>query len=122
LLIDENAMTLLLLNLLENAMKYGRGDITVYLTSVGRHLRLVVGDQGPGVPREEQRKIFERFYRSQSARRTNVRGSGIGLSLVKHIAEAHGGMVTLDSEPGRGAAFLVDVPIVVAVPEPRGVV
>jgi two-component system phosphate regulon sensor histidine kinase PhoR len=109
--IDENAMTLLLLNLLENAVKYGRGEIAVYLTRVGNHLRLVVGDQGPGLPFEEHRKIFERFYRTQEARRTNVRGSGIGLSLVKHIAEAHGGTVQVDSEPGRGAAFLVDLPL-----------
>jgi two-component system phosphate regulon sensor histidine kinase PhoR len=114
--IDENAMTLLLLNLLENAVKYGKGEITVYLTRVGNHLRLVVGDQGPGIPAEEQRKVFERFYRTQAARRTSVRGSGIGLSLVKHIAEAHGGTVQIDSESGRGAAFLVDLPIAPAVP------
>lgn len=111
-LIDENAMTLLLLNLLENAVKYGKGEIAVYLTRVGNDLRLVVGDQGPGIPVDEQRKIFERFYRTRDARGTNVRGSGIGLALVKHIAEAHQGRVTVESEPGRGAAFIVDLPMV----------
>jgi two-component system phosphate regulon sensor histidine kinase PhoR len=110
-LLDENAMTLLLLNLLENAVKYGKGEIAVYLTRVGNDLRLVVGDQGPGIPLDEQRKIFERFYRTRSARGTNVRGSGIGLALVKHIAEAHHGRVTVESEPGRGAAFIVDIPL-----------
>jgi signal transduction histidine kinase len=111
-LIDENAMTLLLLNLLENALKYGRGEIAVYLTRQGSRLRLVVGDQGPGIPAEEHRRIFDRFYRTRQARGTNVRGSGIGLSLVKHIAEAHGGSVSVDSEPGKGAAFIVDIPLV----------
>lgn len=111
-MLDENAMTLLLLNLLENAVKYGRGEIAVYLTRQGNRLRLVVGDQGPGIPAEEHRRIFERFYRTRQARGTNVRGSGIGLSLVKHIAEAHGGSVTVDSELGRGAAFIVDIPLV----------
>jgi two-component system, OmpR family, phosphate regulon sensor histidine kinase PhoR len=110
-LIDENAMTLLLLNLLENAVKYGRGEIGVYLTRAGDRLRLVVGDQGPGIPKDEQKRIFDRFYRTREARGTNVRGSGIGLSLVKHIAEAHGGTVTVESEPGRGAAFIVDLPL-----------
>lgn len=111
-LIDENAMTLLLLNLLENAVKYGRGEVAVYLTRQGNQLRLVVGDQGPGIPYEEHKRIFDRFYRTRQARGTNVRGSGIGLSLVKHIAEAHGGTVTVDSEPGKGAAFIVDIPLV----------
>jgi two-component system, OmpR family, phosphate regulon sensor histidine kinase PhoR len=111
-LIDENAMTLLLLNLLENAVKYGRGEIAVYLTRVGSSLRLVVGDQGPGIPSDEQVRIFDRFYRTRQARQTNARGSGIGLSLVKHIAEAHGGTVKVESEPGEGAAFIVDLPLV----------
>jgi two-component system phosphate regulon sensor histidine kinase PhoR len=114
-MLDENAMTLLLLNLLENAVKYGRGEIAVYLTRQGNRLRLVVGDQGPGIPPEEHRRIFDRFYRTRQARGTNVRGSGIGLSLVKHIAEAHGGTVIVDSELGHGAAFIVDIPLV----EPR---
>jgi two-component system phosphate regulon sensor histidine kinase PhoR len=109
--LDENAMTLLLLNLLENAVKYGKGEIAVYLTRVGDLLRLVVGDQGPGIPRDEQKRIFDRFYRTRQARGTNVRGSGIGLALVKHIAEAHGGRVTVESEPGKGAAFIVDLPL-----------
>jgi two-component system phosphate regulon sensor histidine kinase PhoR len=111
-MLDENAMTLLLLNLLENAVKYGKGEIAVYLTRQGNTLRLVVGDQGPGIPTEEHKRIFDRFYRTRQARGTNVRGSGIGLSLVKHIAEAHGGFVTVDSEPGKGAAFIVDIPLV----------
>jgi two-component system phosphate regulon sensor histidine kinase PhoR len=111
-LIDENAMTILLLNLLENAVKYGRGEIAVYLTRQGRVVRLVVADQGPGIPYDEQKKIFARFYRTRDARGTNVRGSGIGLSLVKHIAEAHGGSVTVESELGRGAAFIVELPLV----------
>jgi two-component system phosphate regulon sensor histidine kinase PhoR len=111
-LIDESAMTLLLLNLLENAVKYGKGEIAVYLTRVGNSLRLVVGDQGPGIPQDEQKRIFDRFYRTRQARGTNVRGSGIGLSLVKHIAEAHGGQVIVDSAPGHGAAFIVDLPLV----------
>jgi two-component system phosphate regulon sensor histidine kinase PhoR len=111
-LIDGNAMTLLLLNLLENAVKYGQGEISVYLGLVGGRLRLVVGDQGPGIPKEEQKRIFDRFYRAPATRSTSVRGSGIGLALVKHIAEAHGGAVTVDSEPGRGAAFIVDLPLV----------
>jgi two-component system phosphate regulon sensor histidine kinase PhoR len=111
-MLDENAMTLLLLNLLENAVKYGKGEIAVYLTQKGNMLRLVVGDQGPGIAPDEHRRIFERFYRTREARGTNVRGSGIGLSLVKHIAEAHGGTVSVDSELGKGAAFIVDIPLV----------
>ena len=97
--------------MLENAVKYGKGEIAVYLTRVGNDLRLVVGDQGPGIPRDEQKKIFERFYRTR-ARVTNVRGSGIGLALVNHIVEAHHGRVTVESEPGKGAAFIIDVPMI----------
>ncbi len=110
-LLDENAMTLLLINLLENAVKYGKGEILVYLTRVSSSLRLVVSDQGPGIPHDEQKRIFERFYRTRQARGMSVRGAGIGLSLVKHIAEAHGGTVSVESEPGQGAAFIVDVPL-----------
>lgn len=111
---DHSAMTLLLLNLVENALKYGAqngGEIRVALRREGLRLVLIVADEGPGIPHEEQRKVFDRFYRGESAGRTGSRGSGIGLSLVKHIAEAHGGSVKLQSELGKGAVFEVSIPI-----------
>lgn len=114
-LLDENAMTLVLLNLVDNALKYG-GDspITVRLRTErkGTELHLSVIDRGPGIAWDEQRKIFERFYRARSVRKKNVRGSGIGLALVRHISEAHGGRVTVESAPSQGATFTVIIPVV----------
>jgi two-component system phosphate regulon sensor histidine kinase PhoR len=100
---DENAMTLVILNLVDNALKYGAdgGAVEVALDRAPGGVVLAVRDFGPGIPREEQVRIFDRFYRAQNARDRNVRGSGIGLSLVRHIAEAHGGRVTVES-PVRG--------------------
>ena len=105
-LIDENAMTLVLLNLLDNAVKYGgdRPEIGVTLRCQAQEeaLRLEVSDRGPGIPRDEQRRIFDRFYRARAARTRNTRGSGIGLSLVKHIAESHGGGSRWTARSGGG--------------------
>ncbi len=117
--LDEDAMTLLLFNLVENALKYGvdasgGGEVTVALRhdAAARQLLLRVADHGPGIPKEEQGRIFERFYRTKAARSgSSVRGSGIGLSLVKHIAEAHGGRVRVESELGKGSAFEVTLPV-----------
>jgi len=113
-MLDENAMTLLLLNLLENAFKYGAvegGEIRVSLGQVEGRLKLRVADQGGGIPREEISRIFDRFYRAKAVRSQTARGSGIGLSLVKHIAEAHGGRVHVESALGKGATFEVTIPI-----------
>lgn len=120
-LFDESAMTLVLLNLLDNAVKYGgeRGQVTVGLRAETGRVKLWVGDRGPGIALDEQRRIFDRFYRSPSARSQNARGSGIGLALVKHIAEAHGGKVAVDSEPGKGATFTVTIPLAAPDPRPR---
>jgi two-component system phosphate regulon sensor histidine kinase PhoR len=109
---DEDAMTLVLLNLVDNAVKYAGegGEVSVRLSRVPGGVALAVRDRGPGISREEQQRIFERFYRATDARARNVRGSGIGLSLVKHIAEAHGGRVDVASAPGQGATFTVFVP------------
>ncbi|HVR62334.1 MAG TPA: HAMP domain-containing sensor histidine kinase [Polyangia bacterium] len=119
---DEDAMTLVLLNLVDNAVKYasdGR-EVTVRLGRAPGGLVLTVRDRGPGVAKEEQERIFERFYRASNARGGNVRGSGIGLSLVKHIAEAHGGRVAVTSAPGQGATFTVFVPAApLATPSPQ---
>ena len=109
---DENAMTLLLLNLVDNAVKYGAegGEVEVKLGRSPGGVVLTVRDRGPGIAPADQGRIFERLYRARNARDRNVRGSGIGLSLVKHIAEAHGGRVEVESGAGRGATFLVFVP------------
>jgi two-component system phosphate regulon sensor histidine kinase PhoR len=110
---DENAVTLVIINLVDNALKYaadGRA-VEVGLERTPGGVMLSVRDFGPGIPPEEQARIFERFYRAKSARDRNVRGSGIGLALVKHIAEAHGGRVTVESTgPGAGAVFRVFLP------------
>jgi two-component system, OmpR family, phosphate regulon sensor histidine kinase PhoR len=109
---DEDAMTLVLLNLVDNAVKYAGegGEVAVRLSRAPGGVALAVRDRGPGISRDDQQRIFERFYRANDARMRNVRGSGIGLSLVKHIAEAHGGRVELTSAPGQGSTFTVFVP------------
>jgi signal transduction histidine kinase len=84
--------------------------VAVRLARAPGGVALSVRDRGPGISLDDQQRIFERFYRATNARMRNVRGSGIGLSLVKHIAEAHGGRVELTSAPGRGATFTVFVP------------
>jgi two-component system phosphate regulon sensor histidine kinase PhoR len=106
------------LNLVDNAIKHGAdgGKVEVKVSRVPGFVTLVVRDFGPGISRVEQARVFERFYRSQSTRERNVRGSGIGLALVKHIAEAHGGRVMVQSpvpggaEGSQGSVFTVFVP------------
>jgi two-component system phosphate regulon sensor histidine kinase PhoR len=116
---DENEMTLVVLNLVDNAIKHapeGR-KVCVSVTRSPGFLVLGVRDFGPGISRQEMSQIFERFYRTQSTRERNIRGSGIGLALVKHIAEAHGGRVTVESpvtsdrgESNTGSMFRVFLP------------
>lgn len=116
--IDENAMTLVLLNLVDNAVKYASEgkELRVSLRQEGDRVLLEVRDRGPGIAPEERERIFERFYRARTVRGRPVRGSGIGLSLVKHIVEAHGGGVSVDSDLGKGSTFTVWIPV--ADPEP----
>jgi two-component system, OmpR family, phosphate regulon sensor histidine kinase PhoR len=112
--IDENAMTLVLLNLVDNAVKYAADgkELSVSVTRAGDRVLLAVRDKGPGIPDDERERIFDRFYRGRDVRGRPVRGSGIGLSLVKHIVVAHGGGIEVDSAPGRGSTFTVWLPAV----------
>jgi two-component system, OmpR family, phosphate regulon sensor histidine kinase PhoR len=111
--IDANALTLAFLNLVDNAIKYASGGkkIEVGVRREAGRVVISVHDFGPGIEADEQERIFERFYRARSVRLKPIRGSGIGLALVKHIAEAHGGGVTVDSAPGQGATFRLWIPI-----------
>ena len=74
-------------------------------------VKLEVVDHGIGIPREEQSKIFDKFYRVGDPLVHNTKGSGLGLSLVKHIVKAHGGEIAVDSEPGRGSRFIITLPL-----------
>jgi len=111
--IDESLVAQALSNLLDNAVKYTPegGRVAVDVAIEGETLRMDVSDDGPGIPREHQQRIFERFYRVDSARSRAVGGTGLGLSIVKHAAALHGGQVVLDSEPGRGTRFSLEIPL-----------
>jgi two-component system OmpR family sensor kinase len=74
-------------------------------------VRVGVHDQGPGLTEEERDRVFERFYRADPSRTRAAGGSGLGLSIVAALVAAHGGRVTVESEPGRGSAFFVDLPL-----------
>lgn len=112
--VDAGAIQQALVNLLDNAIKFSPAGSTVE-TSLSideehRTWRISVRDEGPGIAIAEQAKIFERFYRPGDELRRETQGTGIGLSLVKAIAEAHGGSVSVESEPGQGSAFKVAGP------------
>ena len=109
---DADAMTQALVNLLDNAVKYSGAarDITIRLDGEGAWVTIAVSDQSVGIPEEDQEKVFERFHRVSTGLVHDVKGSGLGLAIVKHIAEAHGGKVTIESRPGRGSTFTIYLP------------
>jgi len=111
--LDASALTLAILNLIDNAIKYASEGKRIALGArrVGDRVIVTVRDWGSGIDAEEHEKIFERFYRARAIRLKPIRGSGIGLSLVQHIARAHGGDAAVASAPGQGATFRIWLPI-----------
>lgn len=109
---DGPALQQALVNLLDNALKHSPagGTIDVALARNGPVVSLSVSDRGPGLPEAEQTRIFEPFYRRGSELRRESQGIGIGLSIVRHIVEAHGGGVSVRSYPGQGATFTLTLP------------
>ena len=101
------------MNLLTNADKYStpEKEVVVNLKRNKKHVIIEVVDQGKGIPKEEQKKIFQKFYRASRKDISEIEGSGLGLALVKYTAEAHGGKVTLKSEGGRGSTFAIVLPV-----------
>jgi two-component system, OmpR family, phosphate regulon sensor histidine kinase PhoR len=115
--IDTNAVTVAVLNLVDNAIKYAADGkvLEVRLRQAAGGIELDVSDSGPGVPAEEREAIFDRFYRARAVRQKPIRGSGIGLALVKHIAQAHGGEVSVRAgKGGQGAVFRLWLPTAVS--------
>jgi len=110
---DKDAIAQVLMNLLDNAVKYsdGRKDIDVRVTSTAAEVRIAVEDHGIGIPAAEQKKIYEKFYRVGSTLVHDVKGSGLGLSIVQHVVQAHGGRVELVSVPGQGSTFTIVLPV-----------
>lgn len=110
---DREALASVVINLLSNAVKFSPlvKDVSIRVFRKGDEAVLQVADKGIGVQRQEMDRIFERFYRSRNTAGADARGSGLGLTIVKHIVEAHGGRITVESEPGQGSVFLVSLPL-----------
>jgi signal transduction histidine kinase len=112
-LIDRDAMSQAISNLLDNAIKYS-GEVkqlSITTKTIGTDLSIEIADRGIGIPRAEQAKIFEKFYRVGNGYVHDVKGSGLGLSLVKHIIEAHRGTISVESDVGNGSRFTILLPL-----------
>jgi two-component Ni(II)/redox sensor kinase NrsS len=103
----ESELSRLLINLLSNALQHSPagGMVLVGLQRRGREIQLFVQDSGPGIPAEQQRRIFERFHRLDPARSRQQGGTGLGLAIAQAIARRHGGVICVESTPGHGATF-----------------
>ncbi|HKR84551.1 MAG TPA: HAMP domain-containing sensor histidine kinase, partial [Terriglobales bacterium] len=112
-LVDREAIARSLLNLVNNAVKYSSDDkyLAVKLYRDNASVNLDVIDHGIGIPRSEQHRIFDKFYRVCDPMCHDNKGSGLGLSLVQHIVNAHGGKVTVESTPGKGSRFTITLPL-----------
>jgi signal transduction histidine kinase len=109
---DETRIRELLLALVDNAVRYTPpgGTITLRATAGDSHIEVSASDTGPGIPAEHIERVFERFYRVDPSRSREQGGSGLGLSIARAIAEAHGGSLTVSSKEGTGATFTLQLP------------
>jgi signal transduction histidine kinase len=110
---DKEAMTQAIFNLLDNAVKFspGKKEIGVTAEKADNFVVIKIKDKGIGIEKDESAKIFEKFDRGKNAVKNSIRGTGLGLTLVKYTIEAHGGKVKVDSEPGWNTVFTVTLPV-----------
>jgi len=110
---DAEALSRALWNLLDNAMKYSgeSRNMEVAMERRAESIAISVRDHGPGIPPEEQEKVFRKFFRGAYAGEHHIRGTGIGLAMVRHIVDAHGGRIELASLPGEGSTFTILLPV-----------
>jgi signal transduction histidine kinase len=110
---DEGQLALMVRNLLDNAVRYtpSEGEIAISVTAERDEAILRVSDTGVGIPLRDQARVFERFYRVDKGRSRDQGGTGLGLAIVKHVADLHGGHVTVASQLGEGSTFTVLLPL-----------
>tara|TARA_B110000483_G_scaffold239568_1_gene318312 strand:+ start:956 stop:2524 length:1569 start_codon:yes stop_codon:yes gene_type:complete len=114
ILANETYFTNVIVNILDNAIKYSSEapKIDVYTENIGNNILLQIKDQGKGMNKAVQKRIFEEFYREFTGDVHNVKGHGLGLSNVKRIVENHQGIVSVESEKGRGSTFIIKLPLI----------
>jgi signal transduction histidine kinase len=112
--VDKDAIEQALLNLLDNAVKYSPAEkvVKVVVEPEGDYLKIAVSDRGTGIDKKDQTRLFEKFYRSEMNSCKKISGSGLGLTIVKEIVDAHGGKVKVESELKKGSTFTIYLPIV----------
>jgi two-component system, OmpR family, phosphate regulon sensor histidine kinase PhoR len=110
---DEVHFTNLVSNLVDNAIKYSKENLVIKITthSTNRHIVIRIEDNGIGMTKETQRRIFEKFYRAHTGNLHNVKGFGLGLSYVKTMVDAHDGKIRVDSTLGKGTCFTIEMPL-----------
>jgi len=112
-LVDEEKIRLAVQNLIENAIHYTPrgGEVTVRVLHDTKEVKLEVADTGMGIPEQQKKRVFEKFFRASNAKTVDTEGSGLGLYLVNNIITAHGGKVWFESEEGKGTTFTFTLPV-----------
>jgi signal transduction histidine kinase len=110
---DFTLLRIIIQNLFTNALKYANSGraVEVHLTKKKRHVEIAVQDHGIGIPKSEQKRVFEKFFRAHNVRRLDTTGSGLGLYISQRIAESLGAKISFKSAEGRGSTFTVKIPI-----------
>jgi len=114
--VDPDRMAQVLVNLLDNALRYtpSGGTISLSASQIPAGVQIMVKDSGPGIPPEDLSHVFERFYRADKSRQREQGGTGLGLAITRSLVESQGGRIRVESQPGEGAAFIIELPEVMS--------
>lgn len=113
-LANDTYFTSVIVNILDNAIKYteGQPEINIYSENIGNNIILKIADNGIGMSKQVQKRVFEKFYREHTGNVHNVKGHGLGLAYVKQIVDDHQGHVSVESEKGKGSVFTIKLPLI----------